>query len=57
MKTKLEEKTALEYLSNRYQDRLKVQIPSNEIIHQSIQVVTQHTNDILKLFQQQEYFY
>lgn len=24
MKTKLEEKTALEYLSNRYQDRLKV---------------------------------
>lgn len=57
MKTKLEEKTALEYLSNRYQDRLKVQIPSNEIIHQSIQVVTQHTNDILILFQQQEYFY
>lgn len=57
MKTKLEEKTALEYLSNRYQERLKVQIPSNEIIHQSIQVVTQHTNDILILFQQQEYFY
>lgn len=57
MKTKLEEKTTLEYLSNRYQDRLKVQIPSNEIIHQSIQVVTQHTNDILILFQQQEYFY
>ncbi len=57
MKTKLEEKTALEYLSNRYQDRLKVQIPNNEIIHQSIQVVTQHTNDILILFQQQEYFY
>ena len=57
MKTKLEEKTALEYLSNRYQDRLKVQIPNNEIIHQSIQVVTQHTNDILILFKQQEYFY
>lgn len=57
MKTKLEEKTALEYLSNRYQDRLKVQIPNNEIIHKSIQVVTQHTNDILILFQQQEYFY